>query len=89
MKWSLWEKIRLANGMFVSGLILVAISYMFDGRVFLVLSVLGMVLMVSGLVLKLKWWHCPHCHSGLGRGWKPNFCSNCGEKIDWDAKSEE
>lgn len=28
-------------------------------------------------------WECPKCHQKLWRHEHPNFCSNCGEKLEW------
>lgn len=28
-------------------------------------------------------WECPKCHNKLWRHEDANFCSNCGEKLEW------
>lgn len=29
-------------------------------------------------------WECPKCRQSLRRYEHANFCSNCGEKLEWD-----
>lgn len=33
-------------------------------------------------------WECPKCHQELWRSDHPNFCSKCGEKLEWPEKEE-
>ncbi len=87
-KWSLRQRMRFSNGIGLVGLVLLAIGCMFNDRAVLLPCVLGIALLFTSLILINIWWHCPHCHRGLGRVSYPNFCPHCGEKIDYDAKEE-
>ncbi len=62
----------------------------------MLLSVLSRSWLVIGLgaavgavfcILFWRWWRCPHCGKSLARlGEQGDFCTRCGEAIDWDKK---
>ncbi len=87
-KWSLRQKRRIMNGMFVAGLPLFGVAVMFNDRVLWLPFFVGLGMMITALALQFKWWRCPCCHTYLDRLFNPNFCPHCGEKIDYDAKEE-
>ena len=48
-------------------------------------TVIAMVIVLTGLALRLKWHRCPSCGKYLGRHC-PQFCPNCGSHIEYDEK---
>lgn len=39
--------------------------------------------LIAGIVLYgFVDWRCPNCNTFLGRGMAPQYCSNCGVKLD-------
>ena len=46
---------------------------------------LGLALFFVGAILDTRWRRCPHCGKKLNR-YQLEFCSNCRNEIDLDAK---
>lgn len=45
------------------------------------------ILFLIVMAIASKYWVCPACGKGLGRG-KPRFCPHCGEKLEWEEKGD-
>lgn len=45
------------------------------------LMIACMVLMIAGVIQYMIFYRCPSCGRHLGRGFPPNYCSHCGEKL--------
>lgn len=49
----------------------------------IVCGVIGVVLSTAGIVIKVCFRRCPHCHELLPLRWElPRFCPQCGEKLE-------
>ena len=45
---------------------------------------IGFLVIITGAIYGNLNLRCPHCDKTLRfRGSKPNFCPNCGGKLDW------
>ena len=70
----------VTNALVVSGVILALLG---QAVVSIVVAVLGLLLLLTGFVVQVLFWRCPHCHGYLGR---PGFgriayCPHCGEPL--------
>ena len=50
-----------------------------------ILTALGCLCVMGGLLLQLKLIRCPYCDAWIGKG-PGEFCKHCGKELPWDEK---
>ena len=58
--------------------------FLFDeiNTVFVIIVIVAAVLLICAVVIKLKYYRCPHCHDWLPFRSKPGvYCKYCGKKL--------
>ncbi len=77
---------KLCHILQLSGIVFALTLFFFKGIdvLFIVIAVFALLLVVGGLVVKLMFYKCPHCHSGLPLRTLtlPTYCPSCGEKLE-------
>ena len=54
-----------------------------DGWLFWVSAGFSAACIISGIILKLKFYRCPYCKDGLPiRSAVPDYCPHCGDKLN-------
>jgi len=67
---------------FIGIFVMLSTVFFVTNRFFWIPFVLGYLLMVSGALYQHKYFKCPHCGAKLTTRMKmPNFCPNCGKKL--------
>ncbi len=44
--------------------------------------VIALAAMIAQVIVRLKYWRCPHCGKFLGKQLGPQHCRNCGQKVE-------
>ncbi|MEG0894392.1 MAG: hypothetical protein RSE07_04305 [Oscillospiraceae bacterium] len=61
--------------------ILLIISFVLSNILQIIFLILAVICAISGLLIYLLLWNCPHCQRHLGRIELSNRCKHCGKEI--------
>ncbi|MBQ1489266.1 MAG: hypothetical protein IIZ41_10990 [Lachnospiraceae bacterium] len=90
MKMNYKKAGELSNWLFVSSVVAIGGTFFFTGWAQLALLVLGVGLIVSGIVVRVVYWRCPHCKKKLHLGFRqePKICPYCRGTLIEEEKKE-
>jgi|BioPla2DNA2_1021312.scaffolds.fasta_scaffold18512_4 rRNA maturation endonuclease Nob1 len=72
--------VLIVVGITVAGIPLLISNLLFIQKILLII---GILLAVLGVTIGLVFLRCPYCGNRLNiRGFSPDFCPHCGEKLD-------
>lgn len=70
----------------ITGLVTTLCLFLFEtvNFWFYVIAVVGLLLVITGGVIKVIFYRCPHCHGLLPMRTMaiPKYCPECGKKLD-------
>jgi DNA-directed RNA polymerase subunit RPC12/RpoP len=84
-KPTFWQAHLISLRIGICGVVLMMLPSLmqWNGVIWTVLSGVGWVLFVIGLIIEYRFWRCPYCGKQLPmRGGSLEFCSACGAKLE-------
>ena len=90
MKINYKKAAEISNWLFIISIAAVGGTFFFTGWTQLILFVLGIGLIISGIVVRVVYWRCPHCKKMLKLGFRqePTKCPYCRENLLEEEKKE-
>jgi len=78
---------RISNILIIIGTLLILSLYLFQenaafNTIMLIVILLSCGLFAAGIVISVKYYRCPHCHSLIRTRYRtPKYCPECGEAL--------
>ncbi len=76
------KTVRLVSGiLWVAAVLFTLMMASTENIVFLCIASAAVI---AEVILRLRYWKCPHCGRYLGKAMWPQYCKYCGKKIDME-----